>query len=139
MSRVAYNSSEISLLARLMRSEALGEGKFGMKLVGNVVTNRVVAPCLTFKNINTVTQAVYQKGQFEGTKTSLFKAGATNTERKLAIDCLKFWRADPAYAALFFQNPGKGKSCKNRFFGTFAGRFKNHCFYNPDNRKQCNL
>ena len=43
--RCRYSTSEVSLLARLMRSEAIGEGVFGMQLVGNVVVNRVVAKC----------------------------------------------------------------------------------------------
>ena len=52
--RCRYTNKEVELLARLMRSEALGEGVYGMKLVGNVVINRVVAKCTTFKNINTI-------------------------------------------------------------------------------------
>lgn len=139
MTRVRYVTKDIDLLARLMRSEALGEGAFGMKLVGNVTVNRIVATCLNFKNINTVSKAVYQKGQFEGVGTPLFNASPNGKERQMATDCLKFWRAHPAYAALFFQNPGKGKPCKERFWGTYSGRFKNHCFYNPDNINACNL
>ena len=54
MSRIPYNSKEIELLARIMRAEAIGEGVFGMKLVGNVVVNRVVATCKPFKNKNTI-------------------------------------------------------------------------------------
>ena len=57
MSRIPYNSKEIELLARIMRAEAIGEGVFGMKLVGNVVVNRVVATCKPFKNKNTVNEA----------------------------------------------------------------------------------
>ena len=40
-SRIAYNSKEVELLARLIKAEALGEGQEGMLLVGNVVVNRV--------------------------------------------------------------------------------------------------
>ena len=42
--RIAYNDKEVDLLARLIRSEALGEGQEGMLLVGNVAVNRVVLP-----------------------------------------------------------------------------------------------
>ena len=135
--RCRYTSSEVSLLGRLMRAEAVGEGRFGMKLVGNVVVNRVVAKCLNFKNIDTITKAVYQKGQFDGVISKLFYGNATSVERRLALDTITFWRAYPAYSALFYQNPGKGKSCKNRFWGPFAGRFKNHCFYNADPNAKC--
>ena len=33
-SRIAYNSKEVELLARLIKAEALGEGQEGMLLVG---------------------------------------------------------------------------------------------------------
>ena len=139
MAVVKYNNEEIALLARLMRAEAEGDGKMGMLLVGYVGINRVRGNCLDFKNINTIEAAIFQKGQFEGTKISLFNARATTTEKNLALKAINSWRQDPAYNALFFQNPGKGKPCKNRFWGTFSGRYKNHCFYNPDNIKVCKL
>lgn len=139
MSRCKYTSSEVSLLARLMRSEAVGEGRFGMKLVGNVVINRVVAKCLNFRKVNNITQVIYQKGQFAGISGKLFYGNATSVERRLALDTITFWRAYPAYAALFYQNPGRGKACRNRFWGTYAGKFKNHCFYNADASAKCRL
>lgn len=122
-----------------MRAEAQGEGLFGMKLVGNVVVNRVATTCGDFRNIKTIYSAVFQKGQFEGTKISLFTAQATTKERELALECIDFWRAYPAYRAIYFQNPGKNKKCKTRFWGPFAGRFKHHCFYNQDKTNGCNL
>ena len=48
---VKYTTKEKELLARLMRAEAVGEGNLGMLMVGNVGINRVLADCLTFKNI----------------------------------------------------------------------------------------
>ena len=44
---VAYTSKELDLLARLMRAEAVGEGDYGMLMVGNVGVNRVLANCYT--------------------------------------------------------------------------------------------
>lgn len=49
--RIRHTTNEINLLARLMRAEAVGEGIFGMKLVGNVVVNRVVYTCKPFKKL----------------------------------------------------------------------------------------
>lgn len=46
---IKYNTKERDLLARLMRAEAVGEGDLGMLMVGNVVVNRALADCLTFK------------------------------------------------------------------------------------------
>ena len=51
---VKYTQKEMELLARLMRAEALGEGNLGMLMVGNVGVDRVLADCLTFKDITTV-------------------------------------------------------------------------------------
>ena len=48
---VKYTDKELELLARLMRAEAVGEGNLGMLMVGNVGVNRVIAKCLTFKDI----------------------------------------------------------------------------------------
>ena len=117
--RCRYTNKEVELLARLMRSEALGEGVYGMKLVGNV--------------------AIFQKGQFEGTKTPLFNGRPNKAEKQRAMDCIKYWRGDPAYKALFFQNPGKNKPCKQKWWGVFEGRYKNHCFYNPETKWKCGL
>ena len=44
MPRIKYIESDVTLLARIMRAEALGEGEVGMQLVGNVVVNRAKAP-----------------------------------------------------------------------------------------------
>ncbi len=139
MSRVRYRDVDVDALGRIMRAEAQGEGLFGMKLVGNVVVNRAVTTCGDFKKVKTIYNVIFQKGQFEGTKIPLFYAKATSKERKLALDCIKFWRAYPAYRAVYFQYPGRNKPCKKRFWGPFAGRFKNHCFYNLDSTKRCNL
>lgn len=137
--RIAYRDTDVSLLGRIMRAEAQGEGQHGMKLVGNVVVNRVAATCSPFKKLDTLYSVIFQKNAFEGTKIPLFQANATTQERRLALNCIKFWRAYPAYAALYFQAPGKGKPCKERFWGKLEGRFKNHCFYAPDNTSECNL
>ncbi len=60
MAIVAYTNKEVDLLARLMRAEAVGEGALGMLMVGNVAINRVLANCLTFKDISSITQMIYQ-------------------------------------------------------------------------------
>ncbi|WP_353956608.1 cell wall hydrolase [Allocoprobacillus halotolerans] len=59
--RILYNDSDIELLARIMKAEALGEGEEGMLMVGNVIVNRVVANCDVFKNTRTISEVVYQK------------------------------------------------------------------------------
>ncbi len=134
---VNYTTSERDILARLMRAEAVGEGEKGMLMVGNVVINRVLANCKTFRNINTISQAIYQTNQFAAVNSSLFQSTATTKEKYLANRVIKgeyFW---PASNALWFYAPKENESCKNEFYGEeFVAKYKKHCFYNPD-PKEC--
>ena len=61
MAIIKYNDKEKDLLARLMRSEALSDGNLGMLMVGDVIVNRAIANCLTFKNVRTINDVIYQK------------------------------------------------------------------------------
>ena len=75
---VKYNNKELEILARLMRAEAVGEGDLGMLMVGNVGINRVIASCLTFKDIRSITDMVYQNpGGFSGSSSPLFYGNPT--------------------------------------------------------------
>ena len=128
---IAYNEKELELLARIMRAEALGEGEYGMLMVGNVVTNRVLADCLTFKKITSLTEAIYEKNQFVGTNSSLFQGRPTTKEKNLAKRVLQGEYYYPATHALWFYTPGNNP-CKNKWFNqNLAGQYKNHCFYAP--------
>ena len=129
---VSYTTKDVELLARIMRAEALAEGDLGMLMVGNVVVNRVLANCLTFKNIDSVYDAIYQKNQFVGTQSSLFQASPTTKEKQLAQRILNGEYYYPATNALWFYAPGN-TSCKNTWYDQLlAGKYKNHCFYKPD-------
>lgn len=131
---VKYNQKELELLARLMRAEALGEGNLGMLMVGNVVVNRTIANCLTFKDIRTLTEAIYQNpGGFSGTSSSLFAGNPTALEKELAQRVIRGEYYYPATSSLWFYAPSKGVSCSSTWWEQdFAGRYKNHCFYKPD-------
>ena len=135
--RVKYTPKEVELLARLMRSEALGEGDVGMLQVGNVVINRVVAKCDVFKMTDTITSAVYQTNAFAGVNTLLFNQGFSAKELELAQRAIDSYRAYPAYGALWFKNPGLNVPCPPEFFGVLAGRYKLHCFYDPKRDLNC--
>ncbi len=140
MARIKYIQSDIDLLARIMRAEALGEGETGMLLVGNVVVNRAIAQCGPFKKVNSISKVVYQKGQFDGVGKPLFRSSPTQKEKSLAKKCLDYYTKWPAKRALFFKNPGNGKSCPKTFFGPLIGRYKKHCFFGPEgNASKCNL
>lgn len=128
---INYTDKELDLLARIMRAEALNEGDLGMLMVGNVVVNRVVADCLTFKNINSITDAIYQPNQFSGTESSLYYGAATTLEKRLAERVLRGEYYYPATDALWFYAPGNA-SCKSVWYSQpLAGKYKNHCFYRP--------
>lgn len=130
---INYNDYELDELARIMRAEALSDGDLAMLMVGNVVVNRVLADCLTFKNVNNVHDVIYQKNQFVGTTGSLFQAKATTFEKQLAKRILKGEYYYPATNALWFYAPSNGQNCTNTWYNqSLAGRYKTHCFYNPD-------
>ncbi len=133
MAIVQYSAKERDLLARLMRAEAVGEGSLGMLMVGNVGVNRVLANCLTFKNIKTVTQMVYQDpGGFSGTESPLFFSSPTAKEQELADRVLRGEYYYPATNALWFYAPKSGSPCLAYWWDQRnTGRYKNHCFYEP--------
>ena len=130
---VKYTEKELELLARLMRAEAVGEGNLGMLMVGNVGINRVIAKCLTFKDITTISQMVYQSpGGFSGPSSSLFYGNPTEKEKSLARRIVRGEYYYPATNALWFYAPTTGESCKATWWDqNLAGRYKNHCFYRP--------
>ncbi len=131
---ISYTSTELDLLARLMRAEAVGEGELGMLMVGNVVVNRVICGCLDFKNVNTITQAIYQTpNSFSGVNSALFKTPATASEKVLAQRCINGETFYPATNALWFYAPKVNEACKPLWYNQpNAGRYKNHCFYKPN-------
>ena len=130
---INYTTKELDLMARLMRAEALAEGNLGMLMVGNVIVNRAIASCYTFKNIRSIEDVVYQNpGGFSGVKSSLFIGSATTKEKSLAERCLKGEYYYPATRGLWFYAPGSS-SCKTSWYNQpFSGSYKNHCFYKPD-------
>ena len=130
---IKYNTKEKELLARIMRAEAIGEGNLGMLMVGNVVVNRVLANCHTFKDVTSLSESIYQKNQFSGTQSPLFFGNPTTAEINLAERILKGEYYHPATNALWFYSPGSGKYCRATWFNQRnSGRYKSHCFYSPD-------
>ena len=130
---IKYNTKERDLLARLMRAEAVGEGDLGMLMVGNVVVNRALANCLTFKNVTTITDVLYQENQFSGVDSPLFFSSPTTIEKSLADRVLRGDYFYPATNALWFYAPRTGEYCRSVWYDqALAGRYKSHCFYNPE-------
>ena len=133
MSIIKTTSKERDLLARLMRAEATGEGNLGQLMVGNVVVNRGIANCLTFGNVNTISDVIYQSpGGFSGVNSPLFFSNPTTAEKNLADRVIRGEYFHPATNALWFYAPPTGTNCKTTFYDNpYAGKYKNHCFYQP--------
>ena len=129
-----YKDKELELLARLMRAEATGEGNLGMLMVGNVGINRVLANCLTFKNITTISKMIFQSpGGFSGSSSPLFYGNPTELEKSLARRVIRGEYYYPATNALWFYAPSNNEPCKQTWWDQkLSGRYKNHCFYAPD-------
>ena len=135
MTRVKYRESDIDLIARMMRAEAVGEGKLGMLMVGNVIVNRAVADCLDFRNVRSIRDVIFhiQGGNysFEAVqKGSLFYRPARDLERGLARQVVKHWGQHPSKYALWYFNP-YGLCPPTWYDQPFSGQYKQHCYYEP--------
>lgn len=130
---IKYTKKDLELLARLMRSEAIGEGNLGMLMVGNVGINRIIANCLDFVNIRSVSDMIYQSpGGFSGKDSPLFFSNPTTRQKQLAERTLRGEYFYPATNALWFYSPKNNSPCTSTWFNQkLAGKYKSHCFYEP--------
>lgn len=128
---VQHTENDVSLLARLMRAEAEGDGLLGMLMVGNVGVNRVLGNCLDFVGLTSIQQMVFQSpGGFEATQRGYFYQPARAQDRRLARRVLNGERFHPASNALWFFMP-QGQ-CPAQWYNQWnTGRFKSHCFFSP--------
>lgn len=132
MAIIKYSTKEKDMLARIMRAEAVGEGNLGMLMVGNVVVNRVLANCLTFKNLTTISDVLNQEDQFSGVDSPLYFSRPTTAQLNLADRILKGEYYYPATDALWFY-ASIDKPCQSVWYNqALSGKYKNHCFYIPD-------
>ncbi len=135
MPRVQYTSSDVDLVARMMRAEAEGEGRLGMLMVGNVIFNRLKANCLDFRGLRTIRQVIFQvqggNYSFEAVqKGNVFYNPARSVERRLAKITLDYWREHPSKYALWYFNPYA--PCPPTWYNQpFTGQYKQHCYYEP--------
>lgn len=131
MAVIKANSSDVDLLARLLRAEAEGEGEQGMLMVGNVGVNRILGECLDFKNIRNMNDMVFQSpGGFEATQKGYFYQRARERDRRLAQRVINGERTWPANNALWFFRP-EGDCPPTWYNQENTGRFKAHCFFRP--------
>lgn len=100
---VKIDQKQVELLARLIYSEANGEPYRGKLAVGNVVLNRAERKGVSLYKI------IFQKGQFDGIRTSRFKHKYKDDESyqiclKAATELLNGLRVIPNTVE-FFHNP----------------------------------
>ncbi|KIL40843.1 cell wall hydrolase [Gordoniibacillus kamchatkensis] len=135
MAVVKARSSDVDLLARLLRAEAEGEGELGMLLVGNVGINRIRANCSDFKGIRTIPQMVHQPHAFEALIHGYFYQKAREKERRLARRAINGeWHWPARFSLWYFRPPG---ACPPVWYNQpHVGRYKKHCFYQPT-AKEC--
>lgn len=98
--------AEKRALALTIYGEARGEGKKGMRMVGEVVMNRVASPVYP----NTVCGVVYQKSQFYGIKVVPKEKGLWNTAQEIAEEILEEDVVAYDHGATHFLNPKAVKS-----------------------------
>lgn len=133
MALLKYTTKELDQMARLMRAEAIGEGELGMLMVGNVIVNRAIAKCLTFKNIDNIESVIFQSpGGFAGINSNLFYSAATTLEKELAKRNLDGETYYPATHSLWFYAPSGNAKCLPLWYNQqLSGQYKSHCFYRP--------
>lgn len=143
--RINYTENDVEELARLMLSEAIGEGAQGMDMVGTVVANRVEADCAPdFSGLRNIRHAIYQT--IPGTGIPHFEPvlnGTLYTQRPTQEDLdrarrlLEGYREPRARDTLWFFNPSPGQSFRSPCTPTmprspatqFEFAHRNHCFY----------
>ena len=134
--------TDIELFARLIQCEAGGEGDNGMRAVASVVMNRVRTRVGEYGRYNSLSDVIYQPGQFNCARTML--GGQQNLQNiynmiplqihyDIAQWAINGGRLGNLWQSLWFYNP-YSPTCRNNFpsaVGYFQIRINNHCFYNP--------
>ena len=77
---------------------------------------------------------IYQNpGGFSGKDSPLFFSNPTTSQQRLADRVINGEYYYPATNALWFYAPKTGESCTSTWWDQdLAGKYKNHCFYQPD-------
>lgn len=93
------SSTNVTLLSRVIYSEARGEPYTGQVAVGAVCLNRVKSSSFP----NTLSGVVYQSGAFDAVADGQINLTPNSTARKAAQDAINGW--DPSYGAIYYFNP----------------------------------
>lgn len=116
----SYSLQELTLLAKLIQSEALGEPYEGKLAVGEVVLNRMSSRGQTMKEV------IYAKSQFSGVGGKLFKAEPSEECVTAAKEVMS--GSNSIGKAEYFTNLNINKPSWTSKF-TFVRRIGDHWFY----------
>lgn len=97
-------SNDLSLLSKVVYSEARGEPYVGQVAVAAIVLNRVASSSFP----NTVAGVVYQSGAFDAVSDGQINLTPDSTARKAAQDAINGW--DPTYGCIYYFNPSTATS-----------------------------
>jgi N-acetylmuramoyl-L-alanine amidase len=117
----ALSSSDLDLLARLVRAESEAEPYAGQVAVAAVVLNRMRSSRFP----DTVREVIYEPHQFETATNGRLGLTATETQRRAVLDALGGW--DASGGALFFYNPAGTQNTFLRSL-TVTARIGGHIF-----------
>jgi spore germination cell wall hydrolase CwlJ-like protein len=114
-------ASQIDPIARVLISEAGGEGLSGMRAVANVIQNRVLERGRGFAKQTTPFKVISAPGQFEGYKNKQYdradKHPSWNQAKRIASQMLSGNLEDITGGATYYHNPRiNPKSKGQRFF-----------------------
>ena len=114
-------SDDVSLLARIISSEARGESYIGQVAVGAVVLNRVEHPSFP----NSISGVVFQPGAFTAVNDGQITVPTAESSVRAAKDALD--GVDPTGGAVYYYNPDK---TSNKWIRTrpIITRIGNHLF-----------
>lgn len=98
------SSSDLSLLSKVVYSEARGEPYTGQVAVAAIVLNRVASSSFP----NTVSGVVYQAGAFDAVSDGQINLTPDSTAKKAAQDAMNGW--DPTYGCIYYFNPSTATS-----------------------------
>lgn len=100
----ASNKNDLTLLSKVIYSEARGEPYKGQVAVGAVVLNRVASSSFP----NTIAGVVYQSGAFDAVSDGQINLQPDETARKAAQDAINGW--DPTSGCIYYFNPATATS-----------------------------
>lgn len=129
MPNIDLDSDDTYLLAKIAMAEAEGEGVKGKALVMMVVLNRVQSD----KFPNSVSDVIFQKGQFSPVSNGRYDGIEPDQECYEALDLILFDEWDESQGALYFENGSASDWHRNHL--QFLFQYGNHYFYTE--RSEC--